>query len=116
MSAELCSRYWARGWTFWQWVAVPISSAVPSNILREREQAMIQTLLNFPFIARWFCPKKGIIRPPNASLAKHMSFQRILRKRRRKLLLAQSSRGLPLPLNAIFDTPTSALVKARGSC
>ena len=70
---------------------------------------MIQTLqppLNFPFIARWFCPKKGIIRPPSASLAKQIGYQRILRKRRSKLMLAQSSRGLPLPLNAIFDTPT----------
>ena len=70
---------------------------------------MIQTLqppLNFPFIARWFCPKKGIIRPPSASLAKQIGYQRILRKRRRKMLLAQSSRGLPLPLNAMIDTPT----------
>ena len=44
VSAELCLRYWARDLTFWQWVAVPISSAVPSNIIRGREQAMIQTL------------------------------------------------------------------------
>ena len=81
----------------------------PPNILRGRGQAMIQTLqppLNFPVIARWFCPKKGIIRPPNASQAEQIGFQRILRKRRRKLLLAQSPHGLPLPLNAIFDTPT----------
>ena len=111
VSAELCLRYryWDRDSTFWKWVAVPISDAVYPNILRGREQAMIQTLqppLNFPFIARWFCPKKGIIRPPSASLAKHIGYQRILRKRRRKLLLAQPSHGLPLPLNAIFDTPT----------
>ena len=102
VSAELCLRYWARDSTFWQWVAVPISSAVPPSIMRDREQAMTQTLqppLNFPLIARWFCRKKGIIRPPNASQAKQIGFQRILPKRRRKLLLAQS-------LNAIFDART----------
>ena len=63
VSAELCLRYWDRDSTFWEWVAVPISAAVPPNILRGRKQAMTQTLqplLNFPFIAQWFCPKKGI--------------------------------------------------------
>ena len=70
VSDELCLRYWDRDSSFWKWVALPISSAVPPNLLRGREQAMIQTLqppLMFPFVARWFCPKKGIIRPPNAS-------------------------------------------------
>ena len=40
----------------------PVSESVAPELLRGREQALIQTLqppLNYPFVARWFCPWKG---------------------------------------------------------
>ena len=60
-SAELSLRYWAQQENFWAWVSVPVSERVTPELLRGREQALIQTLqppLNFPFIARWICPRK----------------------------------------------------------
>ena len=79
------------------WVSIPVSERATADLLRGREQALIQTLqppLNVPFIARWLCPRKGIFR--------------LWRKKRRKQALqhaAAESRGLPAPLYAIFDKP-----------
>ena len=108
VSAELSLRFWDKYDSFWDWVAIPVSSAVPKNILRGREQALIQTLqppLNFPFIARWFQPKKGFLKPPAASQAKKVGFRKLWRKHRRKAYLPDH-RGLPAPLDAIFSMPT----------
>ena len=72
VSAELSLRYWywAQQENFWAWVSRPVSERVTPELLRGREQALIQTLqppLNFPFIARWFCPRKGIARKTGIS-------------------------------------------------
>ena len=73
VSAELSLRYRAQKENFWDWVSIPVSETVAPELLRGREQALIQTLqppLNFPFIARWFCPRKGIVKPPDATFAR----------------------------------------------
>ena len=95
VSAELCLRYWARDLTFWQWVAVPISSAVPSNIIRGREQAMIQTLQPlhrsiFLSLLGGFAPKRASSGHPIPGQAHR--FRSILRKRCRKLCCLHSPR------------------------
>ena len=111
VSAELSLRYWAQQEKFWAWVSILVSERVTPELLRGREQALIQTLqppLNFPFIARWFCPRKGIIKPPDATFARKTGIFRLWRKKRRKQALqhaAAESRGLPAPLYAIFDKP-----------
>ncbi|OLP78836.1 hypothetical protein AK812_SmicGene40935 [Symbiodinium microadriaticum] len=67
VSAELSIRFWAHHRNFWNWCIIPVTDVVSHDLLRGREQALIQTLqppLNFPFIARWFCPSRGIIKPP----------------------------------------------------
>ena len=110
VSAELSLRYWAQQEKFWAWVSILVSERVTPELLRGREQALIQTLqppLNFPFIARWFC-RKRIIKPPDATFARKTGMFRLWRKKRRKQALqhaAAESRGLPAPLYAIFDKP-----------
>ena len=87
---------------------IPVSDTVASDVLRGREQALIQTLqppLNFPFIARWFCPRRGIIKPPDATHAQKIGLLRLWRKRRKKQFSA-TGRGLPAPLYAIFEKPS----------
>ena len=111
VSAELSLRYWAQQENFCAWVSIPVSERVTPELLRGREQALIQTLqppLNFPSIARWFCPRKGIIKPPDAAFARKTGVFRLWRKKRRKQALhhaAAESRGLPALLYAIFDKP-----------
>ena len=110
VSAELSLRYWAQQENFCAWVSIPVSERVTPELLRGREQALIQTLQppHFPFIARWFCPRKRIIKPPDATFARKTGMFRLWRKKRRKQALqhaAAESRGLPAPLYAIFDKP-----------
>ena len=111
VSAELALRYWAHKQNFWDWVAIPVSDSVAPELLRGREQALTQTLqppLNFPFIARWFCPRKGIIKPPDATFARKIGILRLWRKKRRKEALQAFNakhRGIPYPLYAIFERP-----------
>ena len=108
VSAELSIRFWAHHRTFWNWCIVPVTDVVPHDLLRGREQALIQTLqppLNFPFIARWFCPRRGIIKPPDATHAQKIGLSRLWRKRRKKQH-SGAGRGLPAPLFAIFDKPS----------
>ena len=82
VSAELSLPYWAQQENFWAWVSIPVSESVAPELLGGREQAPIQTLqpLNFPFIARWFCPRKGIIKPPDATFARKTGVFRLWRK------------------------------------
>ena len=50
VSAELSLRYWAQQENFRAWVSIPVSERVTPELLRGREQALIQTLqprLNF---------------------------------------------------------------------
>ena len=108
VSAELSIRFWAHHRNFWDWCVIPVSDTVASDVLRGREQALIQTLqppLNFPFIARWFCPRRGIIKPTDATHAQKIGLLRLWRKRRKKQFSA-TGRGLPAPLYAIFEKPS----------
>ena len=80
----------------------------PHDLLRGREQALIQTLqppLNFPFIARWYCPRRGIIRAPDPTCTQRVGLARLWRKHRKKVQ-SGAGRGLPAPLFAIFDKPS----------
>ena len=84
VSAELSLRYWAQQENFCAWVSIPVSERVTPELLRGREQALIQTLqppLNFPSIARRFCPRKGIIKPPDAAFARKTGVFRLWRKK-----------------------------------
>ena len=101
VSAELSIRFWAHHQNFWNWT-------VPHDLLRGREQALIQTLqppLKFPFIARWYCPRRGIIRAPDPTCAQRVGLARLWRKHRKKVQ-SGAGRGLPSPLFAIFDKPS----------
>ncbi|CAE7337301.1 unnamed protein product, partial [Symbiodinium sp. KB8] len=103
VSAELSIRFWAHHRTFWNWCIVPVTDVVPHDLLRGREQALIQTLqppLNFPFIARWFCPRRGIIKPPDATHAQKIGLSRLWRKRRKK---QHSGAGPPRGLTEVFE-------------
>ena len=90
---------------------MPVSESVASELLRGREQALVKTLqppFNFPFIARWFCPREGIEKPPDATFARKTGVLRLWRKKRRKQALQAlnvTARGLPSPLYAIFERP-----------
>ena len=108
VSAELSIRFWAHHQNFWNWCIIPVTEAVPHDLLRGREQALIQTLqppLNFPFIARWFCPRRGIIKAPDPTCAQRIGLARLWRKHRKKVQ-SGAGRGLPAPLFAIFDKPS----------
>ncbi|CAE7665130.1 unnamed protein product [Symbiodinium necroappetens] len=103
VSAELSIRFWAHHRTFWNWCIIPVTDVVPHDLLRGREQALIQTLqppLNFPFIARWFCPCRGIIKPPDATHAQKIGLSRLWRKRRKK---QHSGAGPPRGLTEVFE-------------
>ena len=99
VSAELSIRFWAHHRNFWDWCVIPVSQTVATDVLRGREQALIQALQpppNFPFIARWFCPRRGVIKPPDATQATKIGLSRLWRKHRKKQLTT-TGRGLPTP-------------------
>ena len=71
VSVELSLRYWVRQDNFWDWAALPITSPVPNEVLLGREHATIQDLqpaLNFPFIQRWFCPRRSLPTMPGSHI------------------------------------------------
>ncbi|CAE7275386.1 mettl21a [Symbiodinium sp. CCMP2456] len=108
VSAELSIRFWAHHRNFWDWCVIPVSQTVATDVLRGREQALIQALQpppNFPFIARWFCPRRGVIKPPDATQATKIGLSRLWRKHRKKQLTT-TGRGLPTPLYAMFEKPS----------
>ena len=108
VSAELSIRFWAHHQNFWNWCIIPVTETVRHDLLRGREQALIQTLqppLNFPFMARWYCPRRGIIRAPDPTCAQWVGLARLWRKHRKKVQ-SGAGRGLPAPLFAIFDKPS----------
>ena len=108
VSAALSIRFWAHHQNFWNWCIIPVTDTVPHDLLRGREQALIQTLqppLNFPFIARWYCPRRGIIRAPDPTCAQRVGLARLWRRHRKKVQ-SGAGRGLPSPLFAIFDKPS----------
>ena len=103
---ELSLRYWAQKENLWDWVSIPVSETVAPELLGGREQALIQTLqppLNFPFIARWFCPRKGIIKPPDATFARKTG---ILRLWQRKNGESRRYKTPPPHLAAYIPTPS----------
>ena len=63
-----------------------ITSSIPNEVLLGREHATIQDLqpdLNFPFIQRWFCPRRGIFTFRNAGKPHTLGLSRVFRKLRK---------------------------------
>ena len=96
MSAELSLRYWAQ----------QLSERVTPELLRGREQALIQTLqppLNFPFHCSVVLPSQ---RHHQASKIPPLPERPAFSERKQALKhAAAESRGLPSPLYPVFKKP-----------
>ena len=107
VSAELCIRYWHKMDNFWDWVTVPVMFRTDPDQLLGAEHALIQTLqppLNYPYIAQWFSPKRGIVGSHNLGKISHDGLGRLYRKRRKAATLP-SRLGYPPIVAAVVESP-----------